>query len=597
MEQLNSKSTLTKFYVRRQQQLSIILLFAIALLFSCKPTEEFVPKILIPITEYNVNASENSVEVVVAYNADYEIIIDQADDWISVVTTKALNAEAVTLLCQPNGTIEERSAVVEFKIANYDVFESIIITQHANQKPEIKSIAIRAKNNTEIIEDYLVEIKETGTVNIVIPYILTSKLLVVEIEHTGTFTSLDVSNPIDFSNPVEIAVKDDFDNENTYTINLSYYTGIPTLHINTEGSEPITSKDVYLKGDVKLAGNGVVPSLAETSMRIKGRGNSTWSWPKKPYKIKFDSKVSMAGFPADKEWVLLANYIDPGMLRNATAFKIGEILGMEWSNRSCLVDLYLNNEYQGCYLLCEQVKIAKNRVNITDLKDSDIEEPNVTGGYLLELDTYYDEDRRFRSSIKNFPVMIKEPDLNDVQFEWIKNHFNIVEDVMYSSHFDDPIIGYRAYIEPDAFIKWWLVYELMGNPEPNHPKSSYMYKDREGKFKMGPIWDFDYGTCRRTDQFYINTALWYDKLFIDPVFVAEVKTLWNEIRLKLDSQLNNFIANEIERTKHSINLNVKKWGVPKYETWTPGTIEEEIQQVQDYFIARISWLDTAINGL
>ena len=110
------------------------------------------------------------------------------------------------------------------------------------------------------------------------------------------------------------------------------------------------------------------PAVFESEMKIKGRGNSTWGLPKKPYKIKFDSKKSLMGFPADKEWVLLANYTDKTQLRNELAFFMGRISSFEYTPRTAFVEVIINGVYNGTYQLTEQLKISKNGLEIQLLK-------------------------------------------------------------------------------------------------------------------------------------------------------------------------------------------------------------------------------------
>ena len=116
----------------------------------------------------------------------------------------------------------------------------------------------------------------------------------------------------------------------------------------------------------------------------------------------------------------------------------------------------------------------------------------ITGGYLLELDVYFDEEQKFKTELRGLPVMVKDPELNAAQLNWIEGYFNEVERVLYGDDFASATNGYRNFIDTESFIKWWLVQELMSNWEPNHPKSTFMTKDRGGKLKMGPLWDFDW---------------------------------------------------------------------------------------------------------
>jgi hypothetical protein len=151
-------------------------------------------------------------------------------------------------------------------------------------------------------------------------------------------------------------------------------TGLPVIKIDTH-DRAITSTDDWFK---KL-NPGVESSytiyevtgekVQEASTDIKGRGNTTWAMPKKPYSLKLDTKASLLGMPTHKRWNLLANYSDKTLLRTEVAFKMGEILedGLNWTPRSRHIQLYLNNEYQGVYQLVEAIKIDENRVAIKDI--------------------------------------------------------------------------------------------------------------------------------------------------------------------------------------------------------------------------------------
>ena len=126
----------------------------------------------------------------------------------------------------------------------------------------------------------------------------------------------------------------------TYKLQVRSFTGLQIVYINTEEKKPIESKEEYVKGTIRVVSNNVngIPDF-ESSMNIKGRGNTTWGMPKKPYKIKFDSKVSLLGEPEDKEWVLLANYADKTQLRNEMAFFLGEISSLEYTPRTHFVEV------------------------------------------------------------------------------------------------------------------------------------------------------------------------------------------------------------------------------------------------------------------
>ena len=193
---------------------------------------------------------------------------------------------------------------------------------------------------------------------------------------------------------------------------------LPVVYINTNDNAPIVDKDNWIPGTMDIKGLDESDNYNGT-MNIKGRGNSTWGYPKKPYAIKLDSKSKILGFPKHKRWVLLANWMDKTLLRNHVAFEISKNTGLAWTPRGKFVELVLNGEPQGNYYLCEQIKIDENRLNINELSNSDTDAESITGGYLLELDVYYDEVNKFHSKLKELPFMIKEPDeeeLNTAQF-------------------------------------------------------------------------------------------------------------------------------------------------------------------------------------
>lgn len=576
----------------------LFLLTFLTVFYACKKQETPppAPTINIPKTNYSIVAEGGTVEVYLQTDAILQVKLDPQVDWISKIGTKSTRLDMFTFSCLPNNTFERRSVKITFTEPQSNVSETIEITQSANvdAEPSITSFVFEvAKNRNQLISDIVGVINNDNIISVRIPYRLESKELIPTISFDGTEMIVENEN-LDFTQPVKYTVKNQTGTTKEYVVQVSTHNSIPVLYITTENNAPIVSKDDYLKAVAKFDGNGIEQSF-EASLQIKGRGNSTWTNPKKPYRLKFDKKISIAGFPVHKDWILLANYVDRTLIKNSVAFKIGSLLDMDWSNRGCFVDVYINNVYNGNYLLCEQIKIDKDRVNIAKLDDTDITEPNITGGYLLELDTYYDEPQKFRSAIRNLPVMIKDPELNNIQFEWIKNHFNEAENVMYSADFADPENGYVKYIDVASFIDWWLLHEIMGNGEPGWPKSSYMSKDRGGKLKMGPIWDFDYGTCTTPDVFYNNSAIWFDKLFQDPNFVQKVKNRWNEKKLIL-SEIISHINSQADLLQYSQVQDVLRWGgsadgIMRYEYNT------YISNMKNYFTKRFEWLDTEINKM
>ncbi len=263
-------------------------------------------------------------------------------------------------------------------------------------------------------------------------------------------------------------------------------TSVPRIDIDIDGGLFVTSKDYYLNANFRITGYGVFDDF-EDSVQIKGRGNSTWSHSKKPYRLKFDEKVKPFGLTKGKSWVLLANAQTGALLANAIAMKAGQLIDAPYTNHIIPVELYMNGRYLGNYMFTEKVGMANNSVDIDE-----------TLGYMLELDDYYDENYKFKSNNYNLPVNVKEPDLTEysaaeanTRFTSIKNDFNEFETALYNKNDIEP------YVDMDALARFIFTNELVLNQELGHPKSTYLWKEdlasEASKIVFGPLWDFDWG--------------------------------------------------------------------------------------------------------
>jgi len=191
-------------------------------------------------------------------------------------------------------------------------------------------------------------------------------------------------------------------------------TDLPVIRLSTANGAAVTSKDDYIDGHMTLTQSGSSDVSVDSDLEIKGHGNSSWSWTKKPYKIKLTNKTSLLGMPAQKNWILLANFDDKALMRNDVAFELSRRVGMAWTPRSQFVELYLNGQYEGSYQLTESIEIDKNRVNIDSLDDSDVTAPAVTGGYLMEVDYNGIADANFLIN-GIIPITMHDPDPPAVQ--------------------------------------------------------------------------------------------------------------------------------------------------------------------------------------
>lgn len=390
----------------------------------------------------------------------------------------------------------------------------------------------------------------------------------------------------------------------TYEVSVKIFTGIPIVWIETESAQEITSKENYVNGNITISKAFPFTEDYQGSMRIKGRGNATWfSYPKKPYRIKLDSKSKILGMPADKDWVLLAEYCDKSLLRTTYAFELSKLMELPWSPRGYHVELFLNDLYNGTYFLCEHVKEAADRVDIE--KD----------GYLIENDNNWDKEPIWFTTTQGLHYTFKYPDtdemtVGDDNYNFILNYMNEFENVLYSDYFDDPKTGYRKYIDSESFAKWYLLQETLGNAEPN---PYYVLESRTGKLKMYPAWDFEWSlglAFRENDEWVMpprqspvahlyHRNIYFSRLFQDPYFVSIVKKEWTKVKECLP-ELADIISEKAENIKYAQNKNFSRWpilgkyisvGLVKFDTW-----DEEVNYAKNFLDDRVRWLNLEIES-
>lgn len=475
----------------------------------------------------------------------------------------------------------------------------------------ITSFKFEVKNNNgKISEDIICDIYGDSLIVGIIP----SNQLNLQLVPTFTTSSSRITvneveqqseiNFNDFSAEVYYKV---FSGEisKTYKVKL-VYTGLPVVYVNTENAAPIVSKDNYVNGEIKIYSNLETEEMFSAPMEIKGRGNSTWSMPKKPYKVKLKTKASILNMPEDKEWVLLANYADKTLLRNYLALELGRNSNLPYTPRMRHVDLVLNGVYQGNYLLGEQVKVSKGRINIKELDENDTEEEKITGGYFLEVDARLDEDFWFITS-RGVPFTIKSPDdIIPDQFNYIKNYIQETEDVLFSETYADPVNGYSKYLNIETFIDWYWINELFKNNDASFFSSVNLYKDRNGKLNMGPLWDFDIGAGNinysnndNPSGWWIRNAAWMDRLFTDPSFKQAAEDRWNELKGNQFLYLIQWINNKAEELDRSQELNFYKWDILNSYVWpnpvVTGSYPNEVEYLKKWLQTRTIWIDAQIN--
>lgn len=373
---------------------------------------------------------------------------------------------------------------------------------------------------------------------------------------------------------------------------------LPIVRIDTASGAPIVSKDDYLTAQLEIDPNGSGHPAFNGSMKVKGRGNTTWSLPKKPYKMKLNSKASLFGMPAEKDWVLLANYSDRSQLRTWTAQTMGHLTDLAWTPDSVHVEVVLNGRYVGVYQLTEQVEIKKNRLDITALGQGDTTGEAVTGGYLLETDERLEANNEpgFRTTRRR-PIVIKDPEpANAEQFDYIRGYIQDFEDALFGPGSGDPVTGYQAYLDLDSYVDWYMVQELLKNQDANW-SSAYMYKDRSSKLHFGPLWDFDLsmGTTRGIvpvdpEQWWVDQPgkPWVNKLGADVAFRNRLNQRWDSIKASVD-QLPQQIIDLGSLLEEAVANDAARWNYTVAPEDTPTFLA-------DWLTTRTAWFDARIDA-
>jgi hypothetical protein len=363
------------------------------------------------------------------------------------------------------------------------------------------------------------------------------------------------------------------------------YAGLPRIVIETENFQEIQDRDTEISAKLQIWGEDS-PESEILSLTIKGRGNTSWDFPKKPYAIEFDEKQSLLGMAEAKKWVLLANYLDRTLVRNAVAFEIAKRTNLEWSPSGKFAEVFLNGKFLGNYFICEKIQISKNRLNIN--KES----------YLLEFDTYYDEEVKFRTSINDLPVNIKNPDISsEEQLTYIVTYIDTVECILYGDCSDFEI---ENYLDLQSFADYLIVYELTENTELTHPKSAYMYKD-SGLLKAGPVWDFDWGTFieNKLNGWRTNSGIWYSALFENQTFKEILRNNWIQYKSALE-EIPQYIDSLASYTKESNDRNIALWPIDTQALSFPDkdkSFEEALSMMKAAYSTRLNILDLLITSL
>jgi hypothetical protein len=350
---------------------------------------------------------------------------------------------------------------------------------------------------------------------------------------------------------------------------------------------------------------------------IDGRGNTSWHHDKRPYNIDLvaddwetENPAVLLGMPEGDEWCLLAFWMDRSLMRIPLASYLGQYLdGMMWTPRTRYVEVWINNDYRGLYLLSEKVQRSDNRINIKKLN---AESTDLSGGYILEA-TPEDGHKskpiemasQFKTSREGINFIFKYPkpkNITQEQRSWIWDYMNEFENILGGGNYKDPDAGYRKYINEDSFIDWTILHELSKGCDNLFHASVFVHKDRNGKLNMSAPWDFDlsFGNSGiyTEDGNWVRTHRWFGRLYQDERYAKKFNDRYDEM-MSLFEKIPDILRANYRQLEESGALDREFDRFPKIliefvsdgdGRRTPTTYKGHLQFLSEWTISRNNWV-------
>lgn len=382
---------------------------------------------------------------------------------------------------------------------------------------------------------------------------------------------------------------------------VTYSGTLPVLFINTEGNRPITSKETYLSATYWLdpCGDETVEAIgsaeAPLPLQIKGRGNWTWTgFNKKPYRLKLGEKAALAGMQKSKHFVLLAHADDNiGFMRNTLGFATSSILGMPWTPEQKAVEVVINGDYIGLYFLTENIRVDKNRVNVTE--QADYSTTDVDGGWLVEIDNY-DSDPHVTVYEGTYPIWFtyKSPELlSEEQSDFLTNEMQSIQDAIANKDYE----AFSELVDVDVLARYYIVQEVMNDYESFHG-SCYLWRQRGDaeKWKFGPVWDFGSALFTDNNDWIYNSGyhqVWIGAIVANfPEFNEKVKSVWAEF-------LKEGAPSKLLAEGKAFAEKISKAAICNYRRWPEYGNRDEMGSAEIAFRrinSKIDWLSSRWGG-
>jgi len=402
---------------------------------------------------------------------------------------------------------------------------------------------------------------------------------------------------------------------------LYQVTNIPTLSVHVQDNilpknrgEDFESRSQMIYDDGKL--------LQDYPILFRVRGNYSASPENKAYRIKFNDgkahhmlKDGVNESPVKaKKWVLINSLRDKTLMRNPVGWEVSRRAGLNWTPWYQVVDLLVNGEYRGTYTLADHVSVHKGRIDITEMTADDISGEALTGGYYVEVDNNASREPYWFTSSHGNPITVHDPDddvIQDVQFKYIRNAWNAMEDHVYNDGSSSEVDGFGRVLDLESFLRYFLASEYNGNTDMLC--QVFFYKERgDDHFYTGPVWDHELALDDDITTFPANEyegwtypvrctgnfTQFVHLVVSDNNVMARLQAMWAELR---DEK--KFVPDEIaacvdslrQQISASARLNFIRWPyLNQYISLTPairGTWDAEVDVVRDYVYGRVAWMD------
>jgi hypothetical protein len=427
----------------------------------------------------------------------------------------------------------------------------------------------------------------------------------------------------------------DYGTPPTWFESPDFNSHLPILTIQTNGQaispdfDIIADFGIIWNGDGNMNNSLDLPNEYKGEIGIELRGSSSLFFPKNNYSIEMkdefgeDLDTSFLNFPTEEDWILHGPFSDKTLMRNVLTMHLAQSMG-QYASRTQFVELMINGEYRGVYVLMEKIKRDDNRVDIAKLKETDIQGNEVTGGYIFKVDrgdpAWYSQYNKWNNGWEKLPYVLVYPDLDDIQPEqlnYIQSYVDSFEMAIWSPTYYFGGKRYDEYMDANSFAEHFILSELGKNVDA-YRLSSYLHKKKDsngGKIYAGPIWDFnlafynaDYGDAWTTDgwMFYISQSasepFWWDRMLKDEKFQNLLKCRWEELRqesLHIDS-IFSFIDDQANFLGDAATRNFEKWDILDQYVWpnpiVSGNNAGEIGNMKDWIADRIQWMDANMFG-